>query len=132
MRPIGTCVGRDEHIDGPIAGTPCFNCVNGKTAGTFGSGYPLGYVNLNTSSLGVLFEWFDVSYGGTCDITVTLSLGGKVLKTAKGTVNPTVGSVMNTVMGVTRSSSWHGAANMLAKIVCGGTTAEEKGVVHFE
>ena len=24
MRPIGTCVRRDEDIDGPIAGTPSF------------------------------------------------------------------------------------------------------------
>jgi hypothetical protein len=115
-----------------IAGTPCFDCVNGKTKGTFGSGYPLGYVNTNTSSLGVLFEWFDVSFTSTCSISATLTLGGKVLKTASGSFKPTVGSVENTLMGVTRSSTWHGLATMVGKAVCGGTTAEAKGSVHFQ
>jgi len=115
-----------------ISGTPCFDCVHGSTKGTFGSGYPLSYVNLNISSLGVLLEWFDVSYTGQCTISATLTLAGKTLKTATGTANPSPGGVQNALMSVTRSSSWHGAADMTGKVVCGGTTIEEKGTTYFE
>lgn len=115
-----------------ISGTPCFDCVNGHTKGTFGEGYPLGYVNTNTSALGVLLEWFDVSYKGSCTVTVTLSMAGKTLKSASGSVSPTVGGVENSEMGVTRGSAWHGAAAMTGKVVCGATTLEEKGTVYFQ
>jgi hypothetical protein len=115
-----------------ISWTPCFDCVNGKTKGTFGEGYPLGYVNTNTSALGVLFEWFDVSYTGSCTVTVTLTMAGKTLKTASGSVNPSPGGVENSLMSVTRGSTWHGTATMTAKSVCAGTTASAKGVVHFQ
>ena len=60
-----------------ISGVPCFDCVNGKTKGTFGSGYPLGYVNTNISAMGILLEWFNVSDTAKCTVTVTLTLGGK-------------------------------------------------------
>ena len=93
-----------------ISGTPCFDCVHGTTKGTFGEGYPLGYVNTNTSALGVLFEWFDVSYSGSCKVTITLTMAGKTLKTGSGSVSPTPGGVQNSLLSVTRGSTWHGAA----------------------
>jgi hypothetical protein len=115
-----------------ITGVPCFDCVNGKTKGTFGSGYPLGYVNTNVLYMGILMEWFDVSDTGKCTLSIDLTLGTKTLKSASASFTPTKGSVENTLMNVTRSSTWHGAASMTGKVVCGATTFTQKGFFYFE
>jgi hypothetical protein len=115
-----------------ISGTPCFDCVKGNTRGTFGSGYPLGYVNTNILYLGVLMEWFDVSDTGQCTVSVALTQGTKTLKSASGSFTPTRGSIYNSLMSVTRSSSWHGAATMTGKVACGATSFTEKNTVYFQ
>ena len=115
-----------------ISGVPCFDCVNGHTKGTFGSGYPLGYVNTNISAMGILLEWFDVSDTAKCTVTVTLTLAGKTLKTGSGSFTPTVGSIENSQLQVTRSSTWHGLASTTGKVVCGATSLVEKGSFYFK
>jgi hypothetical protein len=115
-----------------ISGVPCFDCVNGKTKGTFGSGYPLAYVNTNVLDMGILMEWFNVSDSAPCTVSVSLMLGGKVLKSASGSFTPVKGSVENSQMAVTRSSTWHGLATTSGKVVCGATTFTEKGEFYFQ
>lgn len=115
-----------------ISGVPCFDCVNGKTKGTFGSGYPLAYVNTNVLNMGILLEWFNVSDSSPCTVYVSLTLGGKVLKSASGSFTPVKGSVENSQMAVTRSSTWHGLASTSGKVVCGATSFTEKGQFYFQ
>lgn len=115
-----------------ITGTPCFNCVNGATAGTFGTGDPLGYVNTNLTSLEVLQVYYDVSYTGSCTLAVALTQGTHTLASGAGSYSPTPGGVYDVYLKVTRGSTWHGPALMTGKIVCGTVTVINKGTVHFQ
>jgi hypothetical protein len=112
--------------------TPCFNCVNGGEQGTFGSGDPLGYVNSSIGTLGLLWVWFDVSYTGSCTISVALTQGSTTLVSGSGTFSPSPGGVFDSLLKATRQSTWHGAALLVGKTVCGATTATSKGTVHFQ
>jgi hypothetical protein len=115
-----------------ITGTPCFNCVNGSTSGTFGTGDPLGYVNTTLSALGVLFVYFDVSYTGSCTVSVALTQGTKTLASGSGSASFSPGGVYDSMLKVTRASTWHGTALMTGKLVCGSTTVTNTGHVHFQ
>lgn len=115
-----------------VAGTPCFNCVNGSTKGTYGTGDPLGYVNTVIPKIGILFVYMSVSYTGGCTVTVTLAQGSTTLATGSGNVNISAGGVYSSELTPARQSTWHGAATMTGKLVCGATTVNQKGTVHFE
>jgi hypothetical protein len=48
-------------ITSPVAGMPCFGCVNGTTAGTFGLASPSGYVALSDTTDQLVIYYTDVS-----------------------------------------------------------------------
>ncbi|MEO9169754.1 MAG: hypothetical protein ABI282_06855 [Candidatus Baltobacteraceae bacterium] len=115
-----------------VTGTPCFNCVNGKTAGTFGSGDPLGYVNTTLTKIGILQVYFDVSYTGSCAVSIAVTQGTKTLATGSGSATPSPGGVETVELHTTRQSTWHGVATMTGKVVCGTLTVVNKGTVYFQ
>jgi len=115
-----------------VSGTPCFNCVNGNTQGTYGTGDPLGYVNTQIPRIGILFVYMSVSYSGGCTVTVSLKQGTTTLATGSGNVNLSAGGVYSSELAPTRQSTWHGLANMSGKLVCGTTTVNQSGKMYFQ
>ena len=111
--------------------TPCFNCVNGHEVGTFGSGDPIAYVQTQNTALKMLYVYFNVSYTHQCTITVSLTQGTTVLRSASGTFSPPP-AVGNSTVKVTRAATWHGAALMTGKLVCGTLTVINNGTVWFQ
>jgi hypothetical protein len=113
------------------ASTPCFNCLNGHEAGTFGAGDPLGYVNTNLTALAIMFVNYNVSDTGPCTVTVSLKQGTTTLATGTGTFTPTP-AVIYSYLRVTRQATWHGAATTTGKLVCGALTLIQNGKVYFQ
>jgi hypothetical protein len=115
-----------------VNGLPCFNCVNGFTNGTFGTGDPLGYINSTLTTLQILWVYFDVTDTNVCQLSIVMTQGTKTLASASGSFAPSPGGVFTATLKVTRKSTWHGAALMTGSIVCGSTTATNKGSVYFQ
>lgn len=111
--------------------TPCFNCVNGGEQGTFGSGDPIGFVTSSESALGILFVYYNISFNGSCSITIKLTQGTTTLATGSGSFSPTP-AINFSLLRVTRQSTWHGAATMTGQLVCGGLSVTNTGKVRFQ
>ena len=112
--------------------TPCFNCVNGGEAGTFGMGDPVAFVSTSLTNLQILWVYYNVSFTGSCNVSVTMTQGTTTLVSASGGPFSPTPAVDTTRLAVTRKSTWHGAATMTGKLVCGTLTVMNKGTVHFQ
>ena len=112
--------------------TPCFNCVNGGEAGTLGMGDPVAFVGTSLTNLQILWVYYNVSFTGSCNVSVTMTQGTTTLVSAAGGPFSPTPAIDTTRLAVTRKSTWHGAATITGKLVCGTLTVMNKGTVHFQ
>jgi hypothetical protein len=118
--------------DSPLANTPCFNCVNGSTSGTFGLTEPLVYIS-GTSTIQLVLYYEDSSYKGTCELTFTIKQGSTVLSTVStnitGFTAKTVGYVYQQITPPTAI----GATTLTGSLKCGSNpTTSASGPLYFQ
>jgi hypothetical protein len=113
-------------------GVPCFNCVNGTTAGTFGFASPFGYVALSDTNDQLIIYYTDTNCPIQAFVTFKIVQGTNTQVLQRGMVQ---GFTANSVGYVTRnqsippnSPSWSdlgfvaGPATLVGAILCQGQT----------
>jgi hypothetical protein len=106
-------------VDAPLAKTPCFNCVNGKTKGTFGLSQPIAYIPTTFATLQLVFYYQDISFTGTCKVTLTIKQGKTTLLTLSNNVIGFNPSTVGFVFGQAKRPTASGAASLTGSVKCG-------------
>jgi hypothetical protein len=97
---------------------PCFDCVNGKEAGTFGIADPDNYV-LSDRIWTYIISFTSVTFTGKCKLAWAITAGSKVIDSFSGTA--TVGSIgVYDYWGFRNRPSYSGSATLTGKLSCTG------------
>ena len=113
------------------SGVPCFNCVNGASGATIGLPYPDNVVPPNYYWQ-YNISWTNVSFNGTCKVTLDITAGGKTLDSASANV-PGISSAGSYVWAFARlHPTYTGSATATGKIKCGSTTQKTSTTMLFD
>lgn len=119
-------------VDLPLAKTPCFNCVNGATGGTFGMTVPIISVPKTDSTLQLLMYYGDNSYTGSCKLTFTIEQGQKVLATVSSTISGFEAGKAGYLKQQIQRPAAAGETTLNGTLKCGNTTTSAAGYVYFK
>jgi hypothetical protein len=110
-------------IDATLAGTPCFNCVNGTTGGTFGLTQPVAYIATTFTSLQLVLYYQNISYMGSCKATFTIKNVSKTLLTVSKTFTKFAPNTVGFVSLGGKRPKTSGAASLAGSLKCGSNPA---------
>jgi len=113
------------------SGVPCFNCVGGASGLTIGLPVPNNVVPANYYWQ-YNISWTNVSFKGTCKVTLEIVGGGKVLDNTSANV-PGISSAGSYDWAFSRlHPTYTGSATATGKVKCGTATQKTSAMMLFE
>ena len=113
------------------SGVPCFNCVNGASGATIGLPYPDNVVPANYYWQ-YNISWTNVSFNGTCKVTLEITAGAKKLDSTSANVTGITSAGSYDWAFARLHPTYTGLATAEGKVKCGTTTQKTSTTMIFQ
>jgi hypothetical protein len=109
---------------------PCFTCVNNGEQDTLGMAIPYNYVPTGSAQTYIV-SWTSLNYKGSCKVAVTVAAGKTVVYKFSHTFTG-IGDGAYDAFINEGSTSYSGAAQVVAKVTCGKISSPSTAPIIFQ